>query len=65
MFADIYCRLGNKVVKRFIIGTKVVSGSPDIRYTCTNPLQRRVLLMLTEVPVFVICAGLFTRICKS
>lgn len=63
MFADIYCRLGNKVVKRFIIGTKVVSGSPDIRYTCTNPLQRRVLLMLTEV--FVICAGLFTGICKS
>ncbi|XP_061190304.1 uncharacterized protein LOC133198191 [Saccostrea echinata] len=41
--------MGDKEVKRLIIGAHVVSCIPDIRFTCLNPLQRSVLLMLTEV----------------
>ncbi|XP_048750468.2 uncharacterized protein LOC125662331 isoform X1 [Ostrea edulis] len=40
--------LGSKEVKRLIIGTKVVSCIPDVRFTCLNPQKHGVLMMLTE-----------------
>ncbi|XP_061172019.1 uncharacterized protein LOC133181549 [Saccostrea echinata] len=40
--------LGDKEVKRLIIGSHVVSCIPDIRFTWLNTIQRSVLMMLTE-----------------